>query len=323
MEILHVDSATEWRGGQQLLLRLVLGQAAAGRDVAVACPPAGRLWAELGRAGVARVAVPAGASARAAARIARCGARVHVAHTSHAHGNCALLSTPLIVHRWVDAVPGRGLLSRWKYRRPAHFVACSAAVARVLRNQGFGPVTVVHGGTTPPTGPAAADAPALLALGAHVPHKGHDLLAAAVTRLRAGAWPGVEAGVAGPGPVHPPPLRSLGQREDVGGLLRGCAVFVQPSRSEGLGMAVVEAMMLGRPVVASRVGGIPEVVQDDGVLVEPGDVDALVEGILAARNISAERRARGAARVCRDFSTAAMVAGALAVVDRVLRSGRT
>lgn len=320
MEILHVDSATEWRGGQQLLLRLAVGQHALGRSVAVACPPEGRLSSELRRRGVPVVDVPAGGSPRASLAIHRCGARLHVAHTSHAHGNCALLPAPLVVHRWVDAAPNRGGLSRWKYRRPAAFVACSEAVARELRTAGFGPVVVVYGGTEPPEGSAAPDAPTLLALGANVHHKGHDVLAAAVRILRAGPWPGLDAGVAGPGPLHAPPLRSLGQREDVGGLLRGCRVFAQPSRTEGLGMAVVEAAMLGVPIVASAVGGIPEIVGDCGVLVPPDNPEALAEGILTAREL-APGALQAAAELARGrFGLDRMVEGALSVYDDVLNS---
>lgn len=325
MEILHVDSATEWRGGQQLLLRLAVGQHARGRAVGVACPPEGRLSRELRSRGVPVVPTPPGASARASLAIHRCRARLHVAHTSHAHGNCAVLPAPLVVHRWVDAPPNQSGLSRWKYRRPAAFVACSEAVAQVLRAAGFGPVTVVFGGTEPPGGPAAPDAPEVLALGANVHHKGHDVLAEAVRILRAGAWPGLDAAVAGPGAPHRAPLRGLGQREDVGGLLRGCRVFVQPSRSEGLGMAVVEAVMLGVPVVASAVGGIPEIVGDSGVLVPPDDPEALAAGILAARELAPEVLQSAAVRARQRFSLDGMVDGALSIYDGVLKGvqGRT
>ncbi|MGH7340690.1 MAG: glycosyltransferase family 4 protein, partial [Candidatus Rokuibacteriota bacterium] len=58
-------------------------------------------------------------------------------------------------------------------------------------------------------------------------------------------------------------------------LLRSCSVFVMPSIAESFGVALLEAMSAGRPVIASRVGGMPEVVAGAGVLVPPGDPAAL------------------------------------------------
>lgn len=72
----------------------------------------------------------------------------------------------------------------------------------------------------------------------------------------------------------------LGRRDDVPRLLRAADVAVVPSREEGLGLAAVEAMAAGVPVIATEAGGLPEVVTDGcGVLVPPGDPDALAEAL--------------------------------------------
>jgi glycosyltransferase involved in cell wall biosynthesis len=94
-----------------------------------------------------------------------------------------------------------------------------------------------------------------------------------------------------------------GHRDDVGAVLTAGDLFVMPSVNEGMGLAVVEAMACSLPVVASRVGGIPEVVEDgvSGVLTPPEDAGALAaacSGLLldpAGRErmgIEGKRRAR-------------------------------
>jgi len=68
--------------------------------------------------------------------------------------------------------------------------------------------------------------------------------------------------------------------EDLGCLYEACEVFVHPARLEGFGLAVLEAMSFGKPVVSTKVGGIPEIIEDgrNGILVD-GKPDALVLGI--------------------------------------------
>lgn len=76
-------------------------------------------------------------------------------------------------------------------------------------------------------------------------------------------------------------VRFLGWRNDIDEIMPLFDIFVLPSFNEGMGRVLVEAMAAGKPIVASNVGGIPDLVQDNinGLLVPPGDAKALAAGI--------------------------------------------
>jgi len=94
-----------------------------------------------------------------------------------------------------------------------------------------------------------------------------------------------------------PAVQLLGERGDVRELLADADVFVLSSRSEGLPISILEAMAAGLPVVASRVGGVVEIVVDaeTGYLVPPGDEGALAAAIERLLADSSLRRRLGAA----------------------------
>jgi glycosyltransferase involved in cell wall biosynthesis len=123
--------------------------------------------------------------------------------------------------------------------------------------------------------------------------KGYDVMAAAAPSIVAqvGGTRSVRFLVVGDGPERGALVSQvcrlgmkdrfsfLGFRTDVGRLLSGADLLVMPSRNEGLGMSILEAMALSLPVVASRVGGIPEAVTDGvtGILVSAEDPDDLAD----------------------------------------------
>ena len=166
--------------------------------------------------------------------------------------------------------------------------------------------------------------------------KGHDLLIEAFARAVA-QFPSLRLVVAGDGPERGDlvaladrrcprdSVRFLGFVDDVRSMLAAfdlLAFPTLPELSEGFGLAALEAMAVGRPVVASAVGSLPEVVEDDitGVLVPAASVDGLEAALLRlARDASLRDRLgrAGHARACDDFSLDAMVAGTMAVYGEV------
>ncbi len=116
----------------------------------------------------------------------------------------------------------------------------------------------------------------ILGVGRLVPQKGFDVLARAVPA-------GVRVRIAGEGAMRipHPDIEWLGRRENVPDLLAAADILVVPSRWEGFGIAALEGMAAGVPVVASNVDGLAELVGNAGVLVPPGDAPALHDALTA------------------------------------------
>ena len=114
-----------------------------------------------------------------------------------------------------------------------------------------------------------------------------------------------------------------GFKDDVGSYLRAFDVFALSSKMEGLNNSVVEAMMMGKPVVATRVGGIPEIIEHEktGLLVPPGDHAALAGAILDI--LENPEKAAALAYAGREaaherFTAERMVEGTIAVYENLL-----
>lgn len=287
------------------------------------------------------------------------------AHSAHAHGLllpvAQVLRCPLVVTRRNMSRPPaaspltralESFFTRRKYRTATAVLCVSAAVADDVAGCGaprsrihLAPTAVTR--TTPP--PAAEIAamrarcgdprgPLLVALGSLETVKNHAALLRAAASLRA-QWPHVQVAIGGDGSLRDA-LRTqaremhigadvhlLGHLDDPRPLIAAADVVVHPSWSEGAPGAVLEALALARPVVATRVGGVAEIVgaednADDstwgGLLVSPGDDDALRAAcaVLLANPTRARAMAeRGRTRILTHYSVTRMVAATRAVYD--------
>jgi glycosyltransferase involved in cell wall biosynthesis len=176
----------------------------------------------------------------------------------------------------------------------------------------------------------------VVAVGNLYPVKGHAYLLEALALL-ATRCPGLHVAVAGRG-EREEALRArahelhvsdrfhlLGLRADIGNVLAGTDVFVLPSLSEGVPLALLEAMLAGRPVVASAVGEVSTVLDGGraGVLVPPGDPAALANAIADLLSEPARARALGTAaraRATAAYSFDAMMDSYLGLYTRALRN---
>jgi glycosyltransferase involved in cell wall biosynthesis len=183
-----------------------------------------------------------------------------------------------------------------------------AAPARTIPN-GVDPTEL---GYDPDRPDETATPPTIFSILQMVHYKGVDVLIRAFAELAA-RYPRVKLRLASDGPQRvefESLVESLGlthrveflgflTREEVSRQLRECSIFVLPSRtnSESFGIAAAEAMAVDRAVVASRIGGLPELIEDDvsGLLVPPGCVEALEQALRRLLDDEGLRRRLGQA----------------------------
>jgi len=349
VRVLHVDPERGFGGGEVQVLCLVRELAARGHRSGLAADPAGALARADLPAGVDVVPLRIANhfDVRAALALRRLAGRVDVVHfhTARAHALapvCRGRGARLVVTRRMDYVPAGGPYVRFLYNHAVDVViAISEGVRAALRRAGVRDerIRVVPSAVDATRLAAPPDARArlraewgvgpgevlVLVPGALERRKGQDVLLAAAARLAPAALP-VRWVLCGDGRERATleraaaPLdgavRFAGFRRDIGACLAAADVVALPSRREGLGVAALEAMAAGLPVIASRVGGLAEAVVhgETGLLVPPEDPDALAAA-LARLVADGELRARlghaGRARAAA-FSSARMAEGTLA-----------
>ncbi len=286
-----------------------------------------------------------------AARRASRGADVVHAHWLISALPALVCGKPLVLQLWgtdVELARKAPWLARPLVRRARIVVCASQALAEAARALGAREVRVIPSGIDLPAegapasaaavgSPASAAAPAepphVLFVGRLSPEKGIRELLVAV----AGGPPAPHGAssrrelplvVVGDGPLRPEVPAALGfiPNAELGPYYAAAAVVCCPSLREGFGVACLEAMAHGRPVVASATGGLLDLVEDGvtGLLVAPGDVAALraaLERLLADPELRARMGAAGRARARERFSWEAVTRATLAAYDATRDSG--
>jgi sugar transferase (PEP-CTERM/EpsH1 system associated) len=271
-------------------------------------------------------------------------ARIHSEHGQTIHGPDGSRLRHRIFRRMID--PGI-----------QHYVAVSHDLAKWLQGQVSSPasrVTQIYNGVDtsrfyPGARRAAIGAPGFAPEDAFVigtvgrlqPVKDQITLVRAFLKLRSQTSQGqrLRLVIAGDGPMMHPIAELVaahgagdavwlaGERSDIPDILRGIDVFVLPSQAEGTCNTILEAMATSIPVIATRVGGNPELVDDGrtGLLVRPADPDdmsAAMSKYLASPKMKVTHGEAGRAMVRQRFSVSAMVHGYMGVYDRVLEQRR-
>ncbi len=359
---LHVDTARTWRGGQNQVLLTVNGLRAIGERAALVAHPDGELRRRAAEGlDLIPIAPRTEMDLSAAWTFSRVVKQLapDVIHAHDPHGvamaslalslGAASSKSPpaLVASRRVDFHLRGNSFSRWKHRQVDCFIAASEAIRQMLVADGVeadrtvtvhegidvdhvlaAPPVTVHDAFWLPHG-----APIVGNVAALVPHKGQrHLIDAAHLVVR--QIPDARFVILGEGElrehlekqIHEHHLEKHvllpGFRTDVLGCIKGFDLFVMSSVTEGLGTSLLDAMACSRPIVATRAGGIPEIVEDgvNGLLVPPRDHPALATAIVRALKDGDLRRRMGEAgfaRVRERFTVERMVEKTVDVYRRI------
>ena len=359
MKVLHIHKITGVGGSERHLLTLLPALRERGIDAQflgldVPGTDAERFYRELD-VPAEHVRCGSDLSPRMAAEVVRAvrAAKPDLLHTHLVHADVygalasAVTRTPFVSTRHND---DRYLLGPFRYvdrtlaRGARRLVAISEAVRRFLIEAGHRPdrIETIHYGLdelpdapselTPTDAGVPEGAPLVLAVGRLVLQKDHATLLRGFARAREHS-PDAVLAVLGIGPLEQE-TRALAAELGLDGAalfpgrlelrdwLARAQVFAHSSRWEGFGLVLLEAMLAGLPIAATRVSAVPEVVADGetGLLVEPGDAQGLGDA-LAALLVDPDRaRALGEAgrlRARNEFSVATMTDRTAALYERV------
>jgi glycosyltransferase involved in cell wall biosynthesis len=359
VKVLHLESGLHLYGGAAQVAGLVAGLKAADVESLLVCRPDSVLATTVTACEVATLLMRGDLDVSLSAKLRGLIehwrpdlVHVHSRRGADLFGGLAArrAGVPAVVTRRVESAEPAFWL-RYKYRPYSAVVAISGRISKMLVQRAGIAASRVH--TVPsgvdvdrfrPSSDAATavrkgfglppDALVLAVVAQLIVRKGHRLLLGILPELLA-RHPRVHLLLFGQGPLQASLQRSVqrldvadrvrfaGFRTDLPALLPGVDVVVHPAQREGLGVALLEAMSAGVPVVASRAGGIVDVIRDgvDGLLVPPGDGSALVAALDSVLTDAPWRRAMASAarqRIAEHFSTAAMCAGNLAIYRKVL-----
>jgi glycosyltransferase involved in cell wall biosynthesis len=346
MKVLHVHRIGGIGGSERHLLTLLPALAERGVDVsflglddpARAPDP----FYDALRVPYQRLSAPRDIDPLLARRVRSATRRADLVHTHLVHADVyGAIGARLLVSTKHNDDPFRAgsfrFVERLLARRADRVIAITAALARFqIERVGLPPdkVEVIHyglddvpraWGANPPD-PVPQDARVVLCICRLEQQKGVDVAVRALSDVD-----DAHLVVLGEGPERPElerlarelevPVYLPGRVPDVSAWLRRASLLVHPARWEGFGLALLEAMLAGLPVVATRVSSIPEIVADGetGVLVPPDDPAALARAVNRVLTDPSGYGERGRERARREFSVARMTDRTLAVYERARR----
>jgi glycosyltransferase involved in cell wall biosynthesis len=293
-----------------------------------------------------RVPAPRDIDPRLALRVRQEARKADLVHTHLVHADVygALGAGRLVSTKHNDDPFRAGafrFVERALARRASKVIAITEALARFQVERVGLPadkVEVIHYGLdelpgawgTNPADDVQPDARVLLAVCRLEPQKGLDVAVRALPSIRA-RHPNAELVVLGEGAQRAEleqlarklrvPVHLIGRVPDVGAWLRRADLLVHPARWEGFGLALLEAMLASKPVVATNVSSIPEIVADGetGLLVPPDDAAALAGAVTRVLDDPSSYGEQGRSRARSQFGVGRMTDRTLVLYETALR----
>jgi len=351
IHILHIETGRHLYGGALQVFYLMKGLAEAGCRNTIVCPCGSDIAkADVPATQVCAVPVKGELDALFMLRLLRIisTVRPNLVHVHSRRGAdiwgavaAWCTNTPVIITRRVDN-PESPAIARLKYRSYSRVVAISEGIRRVLLSEGV-PAEKIE------CIPSAVDAVRFIApcdrqwflrefdlkpthrtigmIAQFIHRKGHRFLVAAAPKIMA-RCPEARFLLFGKGPLEEEIRQQCsrtgvadrvifaGFRDDLARILPCLDMVVHPATLEGLGVSLLQAAAAGIPIIASRVGGIPEVVKDgySGILIDPEDTVEFVNSVtrlLSEPELARLFGERGRRVVIEGFSIDAMVRGYL------------
>ena len=360
IKTLHLDTELTWRGGENQIKILIDGLGKAVENH-LAAPPNSAISRKLGNTIPVKELPMSGLSLLPTAWKLKIYCQNHGidildAHTSKAHSLALLIKKflpeiKLIVHRRVDYRPSHNAFSRWKYRTPLvdHYIAISHAIRNILRQEGINEqiITTIPSAVLPPPPIGKSQIEQLkknLQIPSHcqimanigylTPQKGQETLLKALP-LVIQSFPHFHCLIAGDGPLRQTLekqaeslkigkyLTFLGIRDDVPLLLQAADILVMPSNDEGLGTSILDGLLANCCVIATKVGGIPEIIrhEETGLLSPKGDEVALAQNLLRAlrdKKIASEMAKKGHQFIKENFSVDQLVTNTKNIYEKII-----
>lgn len=365
LNLLHIDTERTWRGGEQQAFLLCEGLAQAGKwNVLFQTQPSAPLGIRLKERGIAVIEKPMRGEydLRAAWRLASLldEKSIHIihAHDAHAHALSWLATmrhpdVKVVVTRRVDFPVGGNPISALKYKsKRIHYIAISNGVKEAMMRGGVPEerIDLVFSGVDPRRFESIRDGAAFrkehgiqedeIFIGnaaALTDHKGQIYLIEAAPYVLE-RFPRARFLIMGEGELRPLLQQRIqelnlsgkviltGHLSNIGEAYAAMDLFVLSSHLEGLCTALIDALMMGVPVVATRAGGVPDVIWDGecGLLAEPRNPKSLGECInklLSDKDMQNRFIEKGKARSHELFTAEKMIQGTMHVYEKILRQG--
>ena len=358
---LHIDTAKTWRGGQNQVLLTVLGLRATGCKTVLLAHPEGELYRRMKQdEDLFPMVARSESDLLAAWKLSRLLKNIKpaIVHVHDAHGLAVAavairflrnnLKPKLIVSRRVDFHLKTNIFSQWKYRQADQFICASAFIRALLISNEIPPekLIVIYEGVNIENGRKAnplnlhkefgvpEDSLIVGNVAALVPHKGQRYLVDAAAHVIRQV-PKARFFIVGEGALALTLQNQINQlglenhifltgfRTDVLSMIKSFDLFIMSSITEGLGTSALDAMACETPLIATRAGGLSEVIihGQSGILVPVKNSEALAYEIIKMLKNESFRAScghQGLQRAKTNFSASRMVDETLMVYKSVV-----